>query len=204
MARGRPPGRLHHRRTHRPPEEPGRHAAPAEGRPIGMFKNIGSNWLLMVVTVAATYILLPYSLKHIGQEQYGIWLIITSLTGYMGLLMLGVPMASVRFMADSLAKHDYEQMNKFIGSSAGLFLFAGVVSLVVGCGVFVFFESAFPIPPELRNPVRAAFFLVLFYIAGGFSASFRTVSWPRTMTSSFATRSRPSPSSIDCLRPSCC
>jgi O-antigen/teichoic acid export membrane protein len=133
-----------------------------------MFKNIGSNWLLMVVTVAATYILLPYSLKHIGQEQYGIWLIITSLTGYMGLLMLGVPMASVRFMADSLAKHDYEQMNKFIGSSAGLFLFAGVVSLVVGCGVFVFFESAFPIPPELRNPVRAAFFLVLFYIAGGF------------------------------------
>lgn len=133
-----------------------------------MFKNIGSNWLLMVVTVAATYVLLPYSLKHLGQEQYGIWLIITSLTGYMGLLMLGVPMASVRFIAESLAKKDYLQMNKFIGSSAGLFLFMGFVSLVVGCGLFVFFEVAYPIPPEIRNPARAAFFLVLLYIAGGF------------------------------------
>jgi O-antigen/teichoic acid export membrane protein len=133
-----------------------------------MFKNIGSNWLLTVVTVAATYILLPYSLKHIGQEQYGIWLIITSLTGYMGLLMLGLPMASVRFVADSLAKKDYEQMNKFIGSSAGLFLFMGFVSLVIGCGLLVFFETAYPIPQEMRNPARAAFLLVLFYIAGGF------------------------------------
>lgn len=133
-----------------------------------MFKNIGSNWLLMLVTVAATYILLPYSLRHLGQTQYGVWLIITSLTGYMGLLMLGVPMASVRFITESLAKKDYEQMNKFISSSAGLFLLMGLTSLVVGCGLLVFFDRTYPVPPEMRNAARAAFLLVLFYIAGGF------------------------------------
>jgi hypothetical protein len=36
--------------------------------------------------------------SHSG-SQYGLWLLITSMTGYLGLMNLGIPMASVHFIA---------------------------------------------------------------------------------------------------------
>ena len=45
-----------------------------------MFKNIASNWLLMLINVGVTYIVLPFSLRMLGQEQYGVWLLVTSMT----------------------------------------------------------------------------------------------------------------------------
>ena len=60
-----------------------------------MLKNIGSNWIVTLVTVAVTYFLMPFVLHTLGQDGYGTWNLINSITGYLALLALGVPMASV-------------------------------------------------------------------------------------------------------------
>ena len=84
-----------------------------------MLRNVGSNWALTLVTIAATYVLTPFIFDTLGREGYGTWTLITAMTGYIGLLALGVPMASVRYLAQHVAEKDPRKMNRAIGSCAG-------------------------------------------------------------------------------------
>src|SRR5262245_7621676 len=97
-----------------------------------MLRNIGSNWTMTLVTIAVTYVLTPFTIHTLGQDGYGTWTLITALTGYMSLLSLGVPMASVRYLAQHVAERDSRRLNEAIGSCVGLYLMIGLVSLVIG------------------------------------------------------------------------
>lgn len=134
----------------------------------GLFKSIGSNWLVLALGITVTYVLLPITIRILGQEQYGVWLLINSITAYLGLLVLGVPMAAVRYIARDLANRDFEAMNTRVGTCAGLYLGMGVASLIVGAGLLAAFESLYAIPPDLVVPARIAFWIVLLYVATGF------------------------------------
>ena len=126
-----------------------------------MLKNIVSNWLLMVVTLAVTYVLVPFNLNELGQERYGVWLLIVSMTGYLSLLTLGIPMASVRFIAARAADHDYDEMNRTIGNCAGLYVIMGLVSLLIGGALLVAFDRIYDLPLSVRDSAHAAFVIVI-------------------------------------------
>src|SRR6185295_10525512 len=97
-----------------------------------MLRNIGSNWVLILVTIGATYILTPFIIGTLGQDGYGTWTLITSMTGYISLMALGVPMACVRYLAQDVAEGDARKMNQTIGSCAGLYLLIGLAAVLVG------------------------------------------------------------------------
>jgi len=71
-----------------------------------VIKNVGSNWIVTVVTVVAVYFLTPFTIHKLGDAGYGTWNLINSITGYLGLLVAGVPMASVRYFAHHVANGD--------------------------------------------------------------------------------------------------
>ena len=106
-----------------------------------MLRNIGSNWVLSVVSIAATYFLTPFTIKTLGQDGYGTWTLITALTGHITLLSLGVPSACVRYLSQHIAAGDVRRMNETIGSCAGLYLGIGVVAAVGGALLLLVFQS---------------------------------------------------------------
>jgi O-antigen/teichoic acid export membrane protein len=133
-----------------------------------MLKNIGSNWVLIALTMAATYFLTPFIIRTLGQEGYGTWTVITAITGYMSLLALGVPMASVRYLAQDIAAGDTEQMNRTIGTCVGLYLLIGAAALLLGSALAFFFGAVFDIPAHLRAAALVAFALMVVQVAAGF------------------------------------
>ncbi len=135
-----------------------------------MLRNVGSNWIVTLVTVAVTYFLTPFVLHTLGVEAYGTWVLISSLTGYLGLLALGVPLASVRYLAQHVAEADLEKTNRAIGSCMGLYLLLGAAALLVGGGLFVFFTLTYHIPPVLRLDARVAFAVAVLYVSLWFVA----------------------------------
>jgi O-antigen/teichoic acid export membrane protein len=135
-----------------------------------MLRNVGSNWFLLVVTVLATYFLVPFNLHHLGEEQYGLWLLIASLTAYLSLLQLGVPMASVRHMAKAVALGDTPELNRLVASCAGLYLGLGAFAALLGIPLLLFYESAYTIRPEWQAEARYAFLLALLNVLCGFVA----------------------------------
>jgi len=135
-----------------------------------MLKKIGSNWLLLIVTILATYFLVPFNMRHLGKDQYGLWLLISSITAYLSLLQLGVPMASVRHLTKAIAEGDSVFLNRLVASCAGLYLALGGVAVLAGMGLLLFYERAYDVAPELREPSHWAFVLTLANIGLGFIA----------------------------------
>ncbi|HET9387220.1 MAG TPA: oligosaccharide flippase family protein [Gemmatimonadales bacterium] len=134
-----------------------------------MLKSIGSNWAVTLVTVLALYLLTPFTLNTLGVEAYGTWLLITSMNGYLGLLVLGVPMASVRYFAQHVASGDTRRLNEAISSCTGLYLVLGLVATVVGLALYAFF-SLYGIPTPLHTDARSAFAVMVLFVAVGFIA----------------------------------
>jgi O-antigen/teichoic acid export membrane protein len=137
---------------------------------VDVLKNIASNWLLSLVTIAVTYVLTPFSIHALGDAGYGTWLLITSITGYLLLLTLGVPMATVRYMAQYAAEGRRDDLNRAVASSAGLYLSLGAAALCIGGVLFAFFDSTYVVPPALRAEARLGFVLVVLYVSAGFIA----------------------------------
>jgi O-antigen/teichoic acid export membrane protein len=134
-----------------------------------MLRNIGSNWVLVVVTVATTYLLTPLIIGTLGEDGYGTWALITTMTGYMGLLALGVPMATVRYLTQHVAEHDTRALNRMIGSCAALYIGIGVLAVIVGLGLMGLF-SLYDIPAAWRHQAQLAFVVMVIAIAAGFFA----------------------------------
>jgi O-antigen/teichoic acid export membrane protein len=133
-----------------------------------VLRNIGSTWVLTLVTMPVFYVLTPFIIRTLGQEGYGTWTLITSLTGYIGFLALGVPMASVRYLAQHVAEGDTPKVNTAIGSCAGLYLLFGGIALVAGAVLSIVFVTVYDIPHALRSQAHLAFALVVFQVAAGF------------------------------------
>lgn len=134
-----------------------------------MLKSIGSNWVVTLVTIVVLYLLTPFTLHKLGAQGYGTWLLITSMNGYLGLLVLGVPMASVRYFAQHVANQDTGKLNEAIGSCTGLYLLLGLVAFVIGIGLYAFF-TMYGIPTQMHSDARSAFVVMVLFVAVGFVA----------------------------------
>jgi len=132
-----------------------------------VLKNVGSNWLITAVTIVAAYVLTPFTLHKLGDAGYGSWNLINSITGYLALLVLGVPMASVRYFAQHVADGDVGKLNEAIGSCTALYLMLGGVALLVGVGLYGLFLG-YDIPSAIRADAHWAFALMVLYVAVGF------------------------------------
>ncbi len=133
-----------------------------------MLKSVSSNWMVTIATIASAYLLTPFTIHRLGDAGYGTWNLITAITGYLALLMLGVPMASVRYFAQHVADGNVSELNKAVGSCTALYLLLGVAAIVVGVGMYVFFTVTYDIPAGGRADAHWAFALTVVYVAIGF------------------------------------
>ncbi|HSL20182.1 MAG TPA: oligosaccharide flippase family protein [Vicinamibacterales bacterium] len=132
-----------------------------------MLRNVGSTWVLTLVGIAATYALTPFVIETFGKEGYGTWALITSMTGYISLLALGVPMACVRYLAQHVAEGDRGMMNRTIGSCAGLYLIIGGLAALIGAVLMALF-GMYEIPAVFEMEAHVAFGLMVVQVSAGF------------------------------------
>jgi O-antigen/teichoic acid export membrane protein len=132
-----------------------------------VLRNIGSTWVVTLVTIAATYVLTPFIIHSLGPEGYGTWSLIASLTGYVSLMALGIPMACVRYLAAHVAERDTRRANQVIGSCAGLYLMIGIAALVIGAALAPAFRL-YKIPAAFEAQAGLAYGLMVLYVAAGF------------------------------------
>ena len=124
-------------------------------------RSVLSNWLTYVVSGVVSFFLSPYIVRHLGNSAYGIWVLLVSLTGYLGFLDLGIRGAVTRYIARFHTEGDHEQASRTVSSASGLFLLGGFAALFVSGAFALFAVPHFDIPPAY---FRAAQFVVL--IAG--------------------------------------
>jgi O-antigen/teichoic acid export membrane protein len=142
-----------------------------------MLKNIGSNWALALIQIVVMVQLTPVQLKALGIGPNGVWLALASLTSYLGLLILGIPMASVRFIAKHVAAKDLEQTNEAISSCLAMSLVLGFGAMIIGAGLSFVFEHVYlrsaqweALGPVWLDQARIAYWITVATVGLGFAA----------------------------------
>jgi O-antigen/teichoic acid export membrane protein len=131
-------------------------------------KNVGATWLGLLVHAAVGFFLSPFILHKLGDNAFSVWVLIFSLTGYYGVLDLGIRSSIVRYVARFAATGDENNLANFLSTSVAFYAIVSlVVLLLTGIGFF-HLQSVFKIPPVLLESSR-----VLFALAGaGVALSF--------------------------------
>ncbi|MCM8796404.1 MAG: oligosaccharide flippase family protein [Candidatus Omnitrophica bacterium] len=85
--------------------------------------NISGRFFNAIIWVFLT----PYVIQRIGADRFGILAIVGGVTGYFGLLDLGIGVSFVKFIAEFYAKRDYEKINEVANSGFFFYLlFTGI------------------------------------------------------------------------------
>ncbi|MDA1266521.1 MAG: oligosaccharide flippase family protein [Planctomycetota bacterium] len=138
-----------------------------------MLKNIGSNWALNVVQILVFMVLTTYVVNTV-EDMFGVWEAIVAAAGPLQLLILGVPMATVRGISRHLAKNEDEAASRVLGTSVSLTLLMGVVTVVIGALVFAGFDrlllssARWNLTSEQLIDARSAYWVFVANLAVGF------------------------------------
>jgi O-antigen/teichoic acid export membrane protein len=114
-------------------------------------KNVSATWLGLLVHVAVGFFLSPFILHKLGDNAFSLWVLVFSLTGYYGVLDLGIRSSIVRYVARFAATGDENNLAKFLSTSVAFYAIVSLlVLLLTGIGFF-HLQSVFKIPPVFQN-----------------------------------------------------
>lgn len=100
-----------------------------------IFYNVFSNWATLIATILVAFFVTPIIINQLGNEAYGIWVIIVSITGYFTVLDFGVNSALVRYISKYHELNDKERINSVYSTSFTLF---AIIALAVSVFTIIF------------------------------------------------------------------
>ncbi len=137
-------------------------------------RNTLASWLSYATAVVIALALTPLVIHSVGAAGYGVWILLTQLTGYAGLLDVGVQPAVARFVSEARARHDREDGQSIISTAILLHGSIGLCVLALLLLLSFFVDRWFDVGGLPRTDVRLALIVVGMATAIGFPASVLT------------------------------
>ncbi len=116
--------------------------------------NIGGQfWAILIA-----FFLTPYIIRQIGIARYGIWAMISVLTGYFGLFDLGLGQSFEKFVAEYHTTGEETKLNQVVNSGLVFYGLLGLLMVTVAGLTTEPLVKIFRIPSALRNEAHYLFF----------------------------------------------
>ncbi|MFN7981982.1 MAG: oligosaccharide flippase family protein [Vicinamibacterales bacterium] len=87
------------------------------------------NYASFAVSLSSNLLLFPFAVAKLGNTSAGIWLLVGSVSGYMGLLQLGLAPALVQLAAASIARREDAAVNRAASTALVLVTTLGLAAL---------------------------------------------------------------------------
>jgi O-antigen/teichoic acid export membrane protein len=110
------------------------------------FRNVVSNWAGSLISLLVAFFLSPFVVHHLGATAYGVWVLIMSLTGYLGLLDLGVRGTVTRYVAEFHTRGKHEEASRLVSSALAIFTLLGAVALATSIVAALIASRLFHLP----------------------------------------------------------
>ena len=136
-------------------------------------KNVFTSWSALGVRVVLIFLVNPFIIHTLGDEQYGVWMLVFSLINYLTIFDLGLKQALIRFVSKFLAVKDYEKINGVLNTSFAVYSLIGLATIAVAFVLSFFVLDAFAIPEVLLERGR----MVLLIIGLNVAVNFIMLSW---------------------------
>jgi O-antigen/teichoic acid export membrane protein len=142
----------------------------------GAMNNAGWNAFGTLFNIAITFLLAPVLIHYLGTDQWGLLLLVWSVTGVLGMANFGVGEATLRFIAHYLAEKDMAGVNRVLGATLTFYI---SVCLVVSAGLFAATHIVVQwvkVPTESQYPVESLLRLsALLFSLGMLSNAYRSI-----------------------------
>ena len=93
-----------------------------DGGARGAVANAGWNAFSTVWSIAISFLIAPVLIHNMGTDQYGILLLVWSVTGILGLVGFGFGEATLRYMAMYFGQRDLAGVNRVMGATLTFYL----------------------------------------------------------------------------------
>jgi O-antigen/teichoic acid export membrane protein len=123
-------------------------------------RNVVWNWAGVVISMIAGFVVAPFLVRRLGETTYGIWILLASLTGYFGLLDLGVRGSVGRYVAFHRAKNDQEGVNTILSTALAILSGVALLGMLFTGVVLVIFFYLFDVPANQVATTRIALVIV--------------------------------------------
>jgi O-antigen/teichoic acid export membrane protein len=121
-----------------------------------ILRNMFSNSASYLVTAVIGFALAPFIVHSLGNTGYGLWTLVLALTGYFGLLDLGIRSSVGRFVARYVALGDEENVNRTVSTAFVMLSAASCVALLTTWVVVQFFFDSFKVEPQYAASGKTA------------------------------------------------
>ena len=131
----------------------------AEGRDHSsqIIRNVLMNWMAFAVTILAGFLMSPFLVRHLGDAVYGVWVLLGSLAGYLGLLDFGLIPSMVKYVAEYRARDDQHAINRLMTVGLVIYSLMGAISLLVSLIIAFTFNDIFHTPIDDRTAATIVF-----------------------------------------------
>lgn len=100
-------------------------------RSVRLKKNIIYLFVLRVVSIGLSFLLVPLTLHYVNSTQYGIWLTLSSIVGWMSFFDIGLSNGLRNRFAQARAKNDVVLARKYVSTTYALLSFIFIPIVIV-------------------------------------------------------------------------
>ena len=98
-----------------------------------IIRNVLSNWAGYGVSIAVAIFLSPFVVHSLGDGAYGMWTLLVSLTGYYGLLDLGIRSGVGQYVTRYWAQGDMDGVNRTMNTALVVLTGIAAVAIIATC-----------------------------------------------------------------------
>ena len=138
-----------------------------------IFRNSLYSLIIPILPLAINFFLMPFMIRRLGKEAFGLWALCLSITGYAGLLDLGFMQTVVKRVAEYLATGNRERLRDFSCKIMTIYLLIGITAglmtaMLAGLGI----TRLLHISETLRKDTTLVFMVLALHIALSFPFRF--------------------------------
>jgi O-antigen/teichoic acid export membrane protein len=112
-------------------------------------RNISTRYVAILCETVLGLIMLPFNLNHLGAAQYGLWMLVGSVTVHFSVLDMGYGGSLVKFVAYYRARRDRQALNEIASTMFFVLASFGIVAYAIAALVAFNLGVVFPkITPE--------------------------------------------------------
>jgi O-antigen/teichoic acid export membrane protein len=131
-------------------------------------RNVIFSWVGTIALMAVGFFLSPFILHHLGNLDYGVWVMAISVVGYLGLLDFGLQSSVLRFVSKGHTQGDHQSSSRALSAVVWVRLQISALMLLLSFALAAVFPFLFKIPAALASDARLSIVLI------GFTAAIST------------------------------
>ncbi|WP_394171934.1 lipopolysaccharide biosynthesis protein [Thalassotalea litorea] len=132
-----------------------------------LLKSTAFRFLERFVLLVISLLLTPFMIKHLGEDGYGLWILILSVLTWFNVVNLGFPVAVQRNITLALEEGDQGKVNQVFSTSIALFFALGLLA-AGGLLVLAQFPDWLGVPGPMEITVTYCFYFLTLKIIWGF------------------------------------